>query len=104
MLPLCESWGKNLELESSVEEGSWARRHEETVAVGIMFSALYCLCCTVRIITPINVRLAAYVTCNLEKLNPCTILGVKDMIADVGLVWESYFRNFLIKSGRKCNK
>ena len=27
-----------------------------------------------------------------------------DYLGDVGLVWENYFRNFLIKSGIKCNK
>lgn len=83
LLPSCESWGKNLELECSVEEDSWTRRQEETVELTelhLVLYRLYSLCYTVRIITPVNVRLTAYVTCNCEKLNPCTSLGVRDMI------------------------
>jgi hypothetical protein len=87
ILSSCESWGKNLESECTVEEDSWARRHEETeelTELHLVLYRLYALCYTVRIITPINVRLTAYVTCNLETLNPCTTLGVKDVI-----IWGS---------------
>ena len=44
MLSICESWGKNLELECSVEEDSWARRHEETVELTELHLVLYTLC------------------------------------------------------------
>jgi hypothetical protein len=64
ILSCCESWGKNLELECSVEEDSWTRRHEETeelTELHLVLYRLYSLCYTVGIITPINVRLTAYV-------------------------------------------
>ena len=83
ILSSCESWGKNLELECSVEKDSSVRRHEETeelTELHLVLYRLYSLCYTVKAITPINVRLTAYVTGNLETLNPCTTLGVKNMI------------------------
>jgi len=44
LLSSCESWGKNLELECSVEEDSWPRRHEETEELTELHLVLYTLC------------------------------------------------------------